>query len=148
MKLETRRSGRRTTHRTTAGAALPFLLAAALPFLLAGCGGGQNPGADGGHPAGLIRIDVVNTNLADVTLHAYRGGERHRLGMITGKTEESWALPWPPIETLRLQIDLLAGGVCMTGPYDLTPGDVLRLEIKPDLRLQTECESTRRGNRR
>ena len=106
---------------------------AALALTLAACSGNrlESPFDDEG--AQSIRIDVENLNFADATLHARRGGQRVRLGVVSGKTDQSFEMPWTFSLQLQVEIDLLAGPACVTRPLQVDPGDVILLRIEPVL---------------
>ena len=118
------------------------LIAGALLFTT-GCGllpGGDNGGLFGERRARpLIRIEVTNLNFQDATLHALRGGERHRLGTVSGKGSAVYNLEWRNPLPLQIEIDLLAGGRCTTRPITLDPGDEYALQIEVDIRRTIDC---------
>jgi hypothetical protein len=93
----------------------------------------------------MIRIDVTNLNFQDATLIALRGGERHRLGTVTGKGSASYTLEWRTPQSFQIEIDLLAGGRCTTRPVTIDPGQQINLQIEVDLRRQIDCYSGRAG---
>ena len=71
----------------------------------------------GTETSGEIRIDVLNHNFSDATIWAViRESSRRRLGVVTGKTDETYVLEWDFTQPLRLEIDLLAGSRCLTRP--------------------------------
>jgi uncharacterized lipoprotein YajG len=87
-----------------------------------------------------IRIDVMNNNFSDVTVWlVVRDARRERLGTVTGKTEETYLVPWDFSQPLRLELDVLAGPRCMTRAIDVDPGDTLQLEIMAVFRETTWC---------
>lgn len=86
-----------------------------------------------------IRIEVRNLNFADATLHALRGAERVRLGIVTGKTDRAFDLEWTLSLPLQIQIDLLAGERCTTRALNVEPGEVVVLQIESDLRRSLDC---------
>ncbi len=80
---------------------------------------------------GEIRIDILNNNFSDATIWVFVGNtQRDRLGTVTGKTEETYVLPWDLSQPLSLEIKLLAGPRCLTRSIDADPGDILQLEIQ------------------
>lgn len=91
-----------------------------------------------------IRIEVVNLNFNDATLHALRGGDRQRLGIVSGKGSASYTMDWPMPQPLRIQIDLLAGGDCTTRAMQVDPGDIIELQIELDIERDPDCFSNRR----
>lgn len=138
---------RPTRFRRTTG--LATALAAALLLPLTGCassGTGTaavNPYSQDLEERREVRIDVRNFNFADATVWALaRGGDRTRLGIVTGKSSASFTLPWTFSEPLRLEFDLLADVRCMTESLTVDPGDVLELQISVDPASDPQC---RRG---
>ncbi|MBW3535157.1 MAG: hypothetical protein KY453_08075 [Gemmatimonadetes bacterium] len=120
------------------------LLATLVPLVLIASACGSATSASSADPferAGSrnIRIEVTNLNFNDATLHALRGGERHRLGTVTGKGSASYTMDWPLPQPLRIQIDLLAGGDCTTRSMQVDPGDIIELQIELDLERDPDC---------
>lgn len=63
-----------------------------------------------------IHIDVQNLNFNDVTLWAVReAGQRIRLGRVTGKTDETFRIPWNLAMPIGFEIDVVGGRSCRTG---------------------------------
>ena len=77
-----------------------------------------------------IVIEVVNHNFLDATVHAHWTGRKQRLGTVTGTQTANFMIPWERPVELRLEIDLLAGGSCVTRPIWADPGDIILLEIQ------------------
>lgn len=92
----------------------------------------------GPHDA-TVRIEVVNYNFQDATLHALSDGQRRRLGIVTGMREATYILPWPTSRELRIEIDLLAGPECTTRLIMADPGDIIFLEIRSRLLDDPDC---------
>lgn len=90
---------------------------------------------------GSIQVEVHNFNWADASLYALRGAERIRMGVVTGKTDQTFEIAWPMTRPLRIEIDLLAGGRCVTRPLTVDPGDRISLHIRVDLYSDPDCES-------
>ena len=108
----------------------------------AGCvraGAADNPFRRGVDGERTIRIEVRNFNFADATVFAFRGTERVRLGTVTGKTDEDFRVAWTLTQPLRIQIDLLAGGRCTTRPMNVSPGEVVEIQVPLDLRSDPDC---------
>ncbi len=78
--------------------------------------------------AGLIRIDVVNDNFNEATVRAVARTER-RLGVVPGNGRESFTLPWPVVDDLRVRIDVLAGDRFTTNRVSVAPGDRVHLTV-------------------
>ena len=122
-----------------------LFLAAVLVVSTAGCRS-IAPGLFGERRARPnIRIDVTNLNFQDATLHALRGGERHRLGTVTGKGSATYTLEWRTALPLQIEIDLLAGGRCTTRALTVDPGERIQLQIEVDIRRQMDCSPGRAG---
>ena len=86
-----------------------------------------------------VRIDVVNNNFQDATLYALWTGQRSHLGIVPGKGEATYVLPWPRSFELQIEIDLLAGDRCTTRGIVTDPGDDLWLEIRSELSDDPDC---------
>ena len=111
---------------------------AVLGIVLTGAGLGctASRGADPFISQADARINIEVTNLAfeDATLYATWRGGRRRLGIVTGAQTANFMIPWDWNEELRIEIDLLASARCTTRPILVSPGDVVLLEIQPELR--------------
>jgi hypothetical protein len=102
-----------------------------LALLTASCASGRssdNP-FQGGGGSDPIRLHVTNLLFNDATLYARLSGSRERLGILTGKDEETYTIPWEPASDLRVEIDLIAGRRCTTRPIPINPGDQVQLVI-------------------
>ncbi len=115
-------------------------LVAVLALGLTGCALNRGPERmpDGGE-ADQVEIQVKNHNFADATLHALKGGERIRLGIVTGKTDKSFRIPWRFTVPLRIEIDLLAGPACVTRSMQVDPGDIVEVQIRAVLTSDPDC---------
>jgi hypothetical protein len=116
----------------------PFALlfvAGALGIALGGCASGPQP--ESGPPVVIV---VQNNNFQDATVYAIREGERRRLGVVVGKTDESFGMPWRPNFILRLEVRFLGGGACATRGVQMEPGQRYVLALQPDIRVDQECE--------
>ena len=132
-----------SVHRRARRAALLPAALALVTLAATACAGTtqSDPFTDPGDRS--IRIDVTNLNFNDATLHAIRGAERHRLGIVSGKGSASYTLGWPLSMPLRIEIDLLAGDACTTRALQVDPGDVIDLQIEMDLRRDPDCYGDR-----
>jgi len=92
---------------------------------------GTNPFAARGSRGrnGSIQVRVENLNFGDATVHALRGGERIRLGQVTGKSEQSFTIRWNFSVPLEFQVDLVGGGACGIRPMTVDPGDKVWVRI-------------------
>lgn len=130
---------RRPWRHLRLGAVLALVLAAG-----AGCAKSSLDDPYVPEGARTIRIEVLNLNFMDATLHALRGGERHRLGIVTGKAEATYTMEWPQSLPLQIEIDLLASDSCITRPLYVDPGDIIYLEIQSRMNDDPDCFPTRR----
>lgn len=114
---------------------------------VASFGGCASPGGpSGGDPFTTgaedqeIQIKIVNLNFLDATVWALiAGGRRQRLGVVSGKREAVFTLPWRFSEPLSLEFDLVAGPRCITENLTVDPGDLLELQIASDISRQPGC---------
>ncbi|MGW8268486.1 MAG: hypothetical protein ACWGSQ_19115 [Longimicrobiales bacterium] len=118
-----------------------FLLLPAVA-LLAGCSqAGRSTG--GSFPsdseARSIRVYVTNRNFMDATLWAVTPGTRNRLGIVTGKKDAVFTVPWDFSQDLRIEIDMLAGSRCITEVLPVDPGDDIELIIDVDMTRSPLC---------
>ncbi len=72
---------------------------------------------------------MENLNFGDATVHALRGGERIRLGQVTGKSEKSFTIRWNFSVPLEFQVDLVGGEACGIQPMTVDPGDRIWVRI-------------------
>jgi hypothetical protein len=91
---------------------------------------------------GSVELEVWNDNFSDATLHVLRGGERIRIGIVTGHTGETFLIDWRFSMPFRVEIDLLAGGRCVTRALQVDPGDTVYLQIESRLSSMSECSAT------
>jgi hypothetical protein len=120
-------------------------LAMALSIVGSACASGSGTGA--GNPFSQdaaerkeIEIRVINLNFNDATVWALiQDGRRKRLGIVTGKREEVFVLPWTLSEDLRLEFDLLASDRCYTERMRVDPGDLLELQIPAETSQSAWC---------
>jgi hypothetical protein len=126
---------RRPLHRTA------LLL---LPLAMAACATGGKQSGDPFRSASgeqEIRIKVLNRNFYDATIWAVVRGARHsKLGVVVGKQDAEFRMPWTFSEPLQLEIDLLTGNMrCRTDPLTVDPGDILELQISVDFGQTHGC---------
>jgi hypothetical protein len=100
---------------------------------LAACGKpeAKNPFAPAGtrQGEGSIQVRVENQNFSDATVHAIRGGERIRLGQVTGKSEKSFNVRWNFSLPLEFEVDIIGGYGCGVRPLSVDPGDRVWVRI-------------------
>ena len=128
------RAGRALARQARAVLALPLRARAVLALAgltLAACSGtreASNP-FETGSGARSIQINVENNNFNDATIRAVSRSER-RLGVVSGNSRESFTLPWPTVDDLRIRIDILAGDRFTTNRVSVGPGDRVFLTIQ------------------
>lgn len=108
---------------------------------LTGCATGSRA-ADpfGGAEARPVRVEVVNRNFNDATIWAvYPSVERIRLGVVGGKSESVFSMRALMAQPVYMEIDLIGGERCVTDQLTVDEGDVLYLEIEPELSSMREC---------
>ena len=115
------------------------ILVCLLPGAVAGCGGSGSVRSPFEGDVDFVRIDVVNSNFVDATLRAIIGGAPRRLGRVTGHSSATFSLDWPNSRPLRIEIDLFVGGSCITRTLNVEPGDVVELQIDPNLQSGAGC---------
>lgn len=126
--------------KSLTGTALALLVVGGL----AACGGGRaaanaDPFENAAEGPRVINIHVTNLNFNEARLWAISMEGRQRIGVIGGKADAVYRLPWNFSQPLRIEIDLLAGPRCTTEPINVDPGDDLRLQIEMDLARQARC---------
>lgn len=85
-----------------------------------------------------LTLTVRNDNFYDATLYAVsRGGQRQRLGIVTGNQRGTFKFRWPHDE-LRVEIQLLAAGGTSSWSMPVTQGDELELIIEANAHLKTQ----------
>ena len=115
-------------------ALLHLVVAGALAVGAACATASGNPFSGGGEGEGALRIEVRNLNVNDATVHAVSSGGRYRLGTVSGKSNARFEIPWQGQQSLRMEIDLLAGDRFTTRPISVTSRDQVQLHIQPVLR--------------
>lgn len=102
--------------------------------------GTENPFSDRLEERGEVRIQIRNFHFSDATVWVLeREGKRTRLGIITGKTDATFTLPWTFSSPMRVEFDLLASVRCVTESLMVDPGDVLELQISVDPSSDPQC---------
>ena len=76
-----------------------------------------------------LTVEVRNQNFNSVTVYAYRGGFRDRLGIVEAADTKSFAFTWPTYD-VRFMINFLAQGCVITESLSVDPGDDLLLIIR------------------
>ena len=113
---------------TRRAVAIPLMLG----LVLAACAGQSerpNPFSSGGDAT--IQITVDNQDWRDATLYADWNGVRQRVGMVVGKTTETFRTPWRDY-LLRLDVDFIGGGgLPSRDPIQVQAGDHIDYVIMP-----------------
>ena len=102
--------------------------------------GGCASGGGGPQTGPPVVVEVQNNNYADATVYALLDGERQRLGVVIGKSDESFGIPWRPNLYLRLEVRFLGGAACATDYFPMDPGQHYVLDLQPDLRMNLDCK--------
>jgi hypothetical protein len=127
---------RESTGSTRAGSTFSRSAIVCLALLVGGCATAARPKSNLASEEARdrsVRVYATNLNFSDATLWAVIQGNRRRMGILTGKTEEVFVLPWPTSLDLQIEIDLLAGPRCTTRTMAVDPGDDIELVIDQDL---------------
>lgn len=97
--------------------------------------GRKNPFAapGSGQGEGTIHVRVENENFGDATVHALRGGERIRVGQVTGKSSQSFQVRWRFSLPMEFEIDIVGGDGCAIRPMTVDPGDEILVRIPPEI---------------
>lgn len=110
---------------------LASALALVLLPLLQGCGATQtssNPFDSGG--PGRVTLEVLNDNWQQVSLRVDTRAGQIYLGRVEGETQETFVFSLDVAQEIAIQVDVLAGGRCLTRRTTVDPGDVLELQIR------------------
>jgi len=143
--MPTKNEGCDATARAPSSRFLATAGAGALALLLAagGCavGSAGNPGPFERAEAGdqRVSVHVRNLNFSEATLWAVSRGGRQRLGVVGGKGDAVYTIPWRSSQPMQIEIDLLAGPRCTTEPLEVDPGDSLDVQIEVSLDSQPNC---------
>ncbi len=86
-----------------------------------------------------IEVEVANDNLADATIHAFRGPTRVLVGTVRGRSSGSFTLDWPGELPLQFEISLFAGGRCVTAPMEPRSGYGFFFQIERVLERSLDC---------
>jgi hypothetical protein len=82
---------------------------------------------------------VTNLNFMDATLWVLTPGTREKLGMVTGKREAVFSLPWEHSTDMQLEIKMLAGPRCTTEALPVDSGDHIELIIDVEMLQSPLC---------
>jgi hypothetical protein len=99
---------------------------------LAACGAraAAPPTFVGSHEA-VVLLTVDNVDYRDATIYADWKGVKHRVGMVIGKTKETFSMPWRDYE-VQFVVDFVGGGgFRVPDPVSVWGGEHLDLVIMP-----------------
>ena len=99
--------------------------------LFLGCGGRlvQDPLAPVDKFGSVVRLTVQNNDFKDAAIYArWSGSGRKRVGMVTGKTSETFMFDWQS-HSIRIEADFIAGGSFTTDEIEVWEGDHLDVVI-------------------
>lgn len=108
-----------------------------LIVLCSACAGSRalNP-FDPSAPTGIdhrIRIEVQNLNFNDATVFAMRGGQRIRVGRVTGKMDQAFPIDWNVAQPIGFEVDVVGGRSCRTGQVLVEPEGRVWVSIPSDM---------------
>lgn len=122
---------------------VPMELRSGLLLTAACCAGlacGRTPPSQGAAPhrqADTVLVTVINQNFYDANVYAsYDGYEVRRLGLVTGFSTDTFALPWRG-SLLRMHMRFVGAGGGSSNELLVDPGDVLEFIIQPDAHRRT-----------
>jgi len=119
---------------------LRLALLALLSVAASSCGGGlaqaKNPFAPASANETEVQVRVENQNFGDATVHVLRGGERIRLGNVTGKSDQNFTLRWNFSLPMEFQVEIIGGQGCAVRPLVVDPGDRVFVRIPTQLAAQ------------
>ena len=118
------------------------VLALALSGCFSGWGRPDNPFRPGDSPPVDIRVSVENQNFSDATIYAVRGGQRTRLGDVTGLSESTFTMRLEYAIDLYFEGSLVGRQSCRTSSIPVNPGDHVRVRIPANLNAG-RCESSK-----
>ncbi len=88
-----------------------------------------SPFAEGVEATILLTVD--NQDYRDATVYANWNGVRQRVGMVIGKTTETFTVPWREYE-VGLEVDFVGGGeLKVADRMPVLPGDHIEFLIMP-----------------
>lgn len=79
---------------------------------------------------GPVRVTIRNDDFRDATVYGYWNGVRERIGMVTGKTSETFETDWKS-ETLSFYVNFVGGGEYHSETIEVWGGDHLDFVIMP-----------------
>lgn len=77
-----------------------------------------------------VRVTIENNDFRDATVYGLWNGVRERIGMVTGKTSETFSMDWKS-ETFAFYVNFVGGGEYRSEEIDVWAGDHLAFVIMP-----------------
>lgn len=77
-----------------------------------------------------VTLEIRNDNFNDARIYVHWDGHRSRVGMVVGKTSQSFELRWRA-DDLRVEVDFMAAGDFITERMPVWPGETVYLWIPP-----------------
>lgn len=75
-----------------------------------------------------VLFTIENNDFKDATIYGYWNGVRERLGMVIGKTSETFSTDWKS-ESFRFYVDFVGGGEYTSESVPVYEGDHLNFVI-------------------
>ncbi len=97
----------------------------------------------GARPASSETVTVIvdNQNFYDATVYLRWNSDRRRLGQVGGFNKKEFVTRWNGPE-LQVEVDLLAGNRHLGDRIPVSPGEVVEVELPPNLdRVRTRIGS-------
>lgn len=114
-----------------------------LSIVAGACSGGRSAARSSGPVTDSVTVVVVNNNFYDANVYAaYEGLNRRRLGLVVGNNTETFRIAWHQSD-LRMVMSLVGAGSATSNSLVVSPGDVVRLELLPDLHLRANVGRAR-----
>ena len=114
----------------------PRGLAIAAAVSAAACASGSGPGVEGGSPFAAfasqeVLLTVRNNDFLDAVVYVYWNGSRQRVGVVTGKTEETFRMTWLA-EYAHIRVEFIGRREALTSEQmPVFAGDHLDYMIRP-----------------
>ncbi len=110
--------------------AWPARLAPVVLMLASACAGGAANSQPALGPVPPLSVEVQNQNHNAITVYAFRGGFRDRLGYVEAINTRTFTFTWPMSNDVRFLIDFLAQGCIISEPMPVFEGDELLLIVR------------------